>query len=473
MNPFHEQLLLFFQNDVKEKKREEGWDERVDPELRAFCDEISRLLRNPVALPLDQLIEQRQKLLASRPIHLELQLLRIFPDLKVVRGLPRLYSKLDPSQSKLDPRYTNLFDLKKVVALGALCKLYEQIPFPKDVKIALVGHSYFLEIIEAKILELFPYLKIEKRAENRDDLILEVEGEKIGFQGSGCGLSDHSMGLHFLDRGMILSQEPEQSAVCSNSYFADLRSEEGVFVYFHSLLKFLEDDERDLEVVVPNFDACAAYFSRREAPFEGDYKIKNLIVEMQGSIASRSLSSKGKTVRIVVSDRIPDASAEFFACGNNWSFAKAVSEKKFFFLDFIGEKKSLLKDLIALAKNRLPQIPAVVELLRLYGRISPLQEDDEWVDECRWEDSVDLLQASEEIACALRNDEIKAGFQKLGQILREEFNANGFLIQLISRAVCHRRRPKLAAKERELLFEFMTGKIPFSQLLEAMKEMIF
>lgn len=467
---FHERLLQFFQNDLHNKRRDEGWDERIDPELRSFCDELSRALRQTIPISLEKLVEQRQRLLTSRPIDPELHLLRIFPDLRILRGLPRLYRKDNPSQSKIHPGYTNLIHLKKIIALEALCKLYEQMPLPKDVRISVAGDPYLCEILAEEICEAFPYLEAEVRKEETEKIILEIEGQEICLSGTGSGLKEHAMGLHFLERGVIISKHSDAH---EGPFFADLRTENGVFVYFHALLKFLEDDQRDVEVFVPNFDACAAYFSHREKPFEKEFNLQSLTIEVNGCTATKGLASKGKKLRIFLTESGIAQCEEFFACGSESGLSRALSQNKIFFVDFPHSKRSLLKDLIALAANRLAQYPAFVELLRVYGRIFDRHDQDEWVDDLQWEEPIDLLQASEIIANAINNPEVKSGFQRLTQILKEEYSCNKFLVNLIQRTICHQRRPKLAWKEQEILSDFLNERVSFSKLIEEIKESTF
>ena len=86
LQTFHDQLLLFLQEDLKKKKIEEGWDDRYDEMMRSYSNAISQAIRSSAPMPLEEIIEQHQYLFQGRgPMHLEQKLLLSFPDSEMVR----------------------------------------------------------------------------------------------------------------------------------------------------------------------------------------------------------------------------------------------------------------------------------------------------------------------------------------------------------------------------------------------------
>jgi hypothetical protein len=473
-SPFHEQLLLFFQEDLR-KKEEEGWDARIDSELRSFSDDVSRALREGTLFSLEGLIARRQYLLQTRPIHLELKLFQLFPDslmrrlrlspLQVIRGIPRFYKKTEPTLAKLDPAQP-LLQLKKNIALRALCELYEQVPIPKNAHVTLVGEPRLAALAKDILQEHVPYLTVELFTSTQEsDLVLQMDHQ------FGTESEQHTFGFHFLERGILLPQliaaEPD-----TNFFYADLRTAVGLTLYLSALLRWRANDTRDLTVYVGNRNALIETMKHLPSvPGVGRW-----VVELGSRVAVMKQNEEGKTVRCISPD-LPSSlqtliaqSANFIGCGSDAALSVALAQNKIFFYD-----GPMGKDLLALAENRLPADRDLNRLLRLYLHNQGAHEDHEWIDEfvVQGETSLEHDQIASEIAVLLCNENLPYVFQKMCTIVKERYNGNSFLCQFIQRAVAHRRRPKLAQKEQELLAQFLQDQLSFVNFIEAMRDVLF
>ena len=430
---FHEQLLHFFQEDLQRRKEEEGWDEQIDPEIRTFSDELSRAVRD-TNYSLEKLVGLRQHLLATRPIHLEFQLFRLFPEslmrklqlppLQIIRGIPRLYYKSNLSLSKLAISYA---DLKKKIALRSLWFLYDQMPVPKNVRINLVGNLPLASMAKEIILENFPYLEVDVLSEKEGfDLTLTID-HNFGF------------GFHFLEQGILIPSMISVEAK-QNFYVADLQTPLGLSVYLHALPPKVEVCVLDRELLLRTL---------RQNPDLGE--------RFSFIVPEKPLIS-GELHTLIAQ------SAGIVGCGSDASLSCAIAQNKLFFYE-----GSHLKDLLALAENRLPLDRNLNQILRFSLTIYAHQlEEGDWIDEIKIQEEFPL-----DLGTVLQNIEVQREFQRLCHIIKENYSCNQFLFQLIQRAISHQRRPKLAQREEELFFQFLKNKISFSAMIEEMRDALF
>jgi len=117
---FHQEVVSFLQIGAPPSKLDE------------ILENYRHLIGEPSFIHLDQqwLSSFSQKEFA------ELQLFDYFP--KVYRGLPRLYNRHMPSQSKIKPNFTNLYALKRLTIDQALYSLYSGIDILENTRISIV-----------------------------------------------------------------------------------------------------------------------------------------------------------------------------------------------------------------------------------------------------------------------------------------------------------------------------------------------
>jgi hypothetical protein len=514
-----------------------------------------------------------QKILQAFPdsemISLNLKPLRIY------RGLPRLYRKNQPQFSKLKPHFSYLPSLKRSAAIKPLLSLYQHVPVPADARMAIVcrvlpdglGDYYAGREAATLIKQAFPRLDVhffvisEQELPSMQDLYAERwEGSESQLRllqecdlvlqiPTACPQIDeikakmdpsagpkwecvgeygfveteafhpqsqaHSMGLHFLERGILTrlvdshisihemesesmvqwlfeNQRPDQEAVAcyltkSRFFLAYLFSSPGIYVYLHALLKSLENDDKNIDICVPDFLKIITYFDQRLQaqldPIEKRYGVARIVLCIDSQSAVMNLAPAGKTLRILCprklhsSDfqRLLSFSEEFVACRGDQSFSEAVSCNKGFFYEPRDHSRFFLKDLIAVAQNRIPSYSTTIDVLRLSMKIlehnSPLEEG-EWIDEIavQQQEKMDLIQIAEAIGQCLQDSKTFAGFKKLNRILFEEFSCNAFLVQLVQRSICHRRNPKIDDLEEKEIGRFIAGQQSFSLVVEHLNE---
>jgi len=583
---FHDQLLLFLQEDLKQKKNEEGWDERYDDMMRSYSDAISKAIRSSAPMPIEEIIEQHRYLFEGRgPMHLEQKLLLSFPDsemndlhfkpLHIYRGLPRLYRKNQPQISRLKPNFAYLPALKRCAAIKPIFSLYAHATIPANAKVAILSWlipdglgDYFASCEAARLIKnAFPTIELHIIAISDKELPAAADCSVMRWDSSdihvqllaGCDLilqmptyypktdeikarieafckdsavpkwemlgqygfleSDlfhprttaHSMGLHFLEKGILTRPiDPDltisglqneqlihwlfnQSAPgCEEIgryhqnhrfFLAYLFSQAGIFVYLHALLKSLENDSKDIDLCMPDPAKILTYFEKRIQDkldlIEKSYQIQQIVFHIGSHVAVWKLNSDGKTLRILCPDALSSSdfqrlfafSDEFVACCGDQSFSEAVSHNKCFFFDLPDHSRFFLKDLIALAQNRIAHYPASVEVFRLFAKVLEHNLPDEsgdWVDETSIQrQKMDLLEIAETIGGYLQDPKTFSGLKKLNRILMEEHSCNEFILHLVQRAICHHYHTDIEQFEEMEFARFICGELPFSSVIQS------
>jgi hypothetical protein len=301
-----------------------------------------------------------------------------------------------------------------------------------------------------------------------------------------------AMGLHFLDRGLFLkSFRPSALTDLEKApafheigrekrfFYASLASKTGVFVYLHALFKSLEWDGKEIDLCIPDEKALLAYIQARlianQPILEKSYGISTIALEMGSKTNVLEISPKGKSVRIF-SEGVDLVHSEYFTAATGIDgFADAVAANKGFFYDPGTISHSFVKDLTALAENRIAAHRSTVSILRLFTKVYQQEsnpEEGEWVDELsiQSEEKAPLLEMAEKIGIYLQDPDALAGFKKLNRLIAKEHSCNTFLLHLVQRAVCHRRRPRVALLEEEAVTKFTLNQIPISYLVQHIQD---
>ncbi len=528
---FHEHFLLFLQNDLQQKKKSEGWDERLDPEVRSYRDLLSRLIRGQEPLKLQEIVDKYHTLFDKRgPVHLEHKILEAFPEqemkklgfspLRIIRGLPRVFCKNAPVlSSKIHPAFTYLPSLKRAALAKPLYSMYKDQALPKDAKMAISAAGSTDRLLAAEIAhqmkQMFPDLDIRINPEKGDlaeaDLWMQLSGveaevgqpivEKISWRGPSNGAM-HSMGLHFLDCGIFLrsfrqarwTEEPGafgdlEIEKGKRFFFSSLKSPTGVFVYLHALFKSLEWDDKEIDLCVPDPKPFIDYFQARLADnrpvLEKSYGLSEISFSWGSQTNRIEISPTGKKVHIFSPVSLSDAelrrflllSGDFAGVSGNDGFTDAVAANKGFFYDPATLTPSLVKDLIALAENRISAHRSTVGILRLFTKLYGQQvklKDGDWVDEIsiQCEEKAPLLEIAEKIGIYLQDPDALAGFKKLNRIIAKDYSCNAFFFHMLQRAVCHKRRPQAALIEEEAVSKFISSQISLSQLVQHLQDVL-
>ncbi|MBS0625938.1 MAG: hypothetical protein JSS32_07805 [Verrucomicrobia bacterium] len=323
-----------------------------------------------------------------------------------------------------------------------------------------------------------------------------------------------SMGLHFLEMGILTRKvlgngfasvqnkevlewlfgtdapgpaEIERYGNEHHFYLAYLSSTEGGKVYLHALLKSLERDDKTIDLCTPDLKWFVEYIEKCKAEASPILKevfgVRQIEVWQGGHVYVEKISDGGKTVRIFCSGALShgdfqallSASGEFAAVRGDQSFTEAVCANKTFFYDSGLHARYFIKDLAALAENRIAPHRGTLVVLRqmartFLARLHPQESD--WVDEVYFQQSetFDWFDSSQKIGMALQDPDTVAGFKKFNRILFEEFSCNEYLVHLVKRGLLHEDNPILSLMEEKQVEMFTSQRQPFKALILNLQE---
>ena len=324
---------------------------------------------------------------------------------------------------------------------------------------------------------------------------------------------NRSMGLHALEKGIFIRKskqasfaEIEQKNLLQllfntelpgpaeiDSYEQKIRFHVGYLstpiggaIYLHSLLKMWKRDEKDIDICSPDPNWFIEFYEMREkegkALLEESYGVKQIIVLWANESRTIALSQTGKTVRILCPGVLSSSdmqklialSGEWVGVRGNQSLSEAISAGKAFFYDGRDHSRYLIKDLIAMAENRLSGYKSSLHAFRMIGQafLWNRREDTEvFVEESHFQldDKMPWYEIATELGLSLQDSDCIAGFKKYCRICEEERSVGPFICHLVERALFHLERPDVKAKEKQLSKLFGEGKIAFSTLVKNLR----
>lgn len=325
---------------------------------------------------------------------------------------------------------------------------------------------------------------------------------------------NRSMGLHFLEKGILVHKasmasfaEVENRALLTGLfgteapgpaeieayheahqfYLASLATPFGGAVYLHALLKAQEHDSRTIDICTPDLNWFIQYTEMQNAQgkpiLDRSLGVASIEVAWQGQSYAVATGAEGKKLRLfspgAISQKdfraLVSLSGEFVGVRGDQSFSEAVSTNRVFFYDGREHARYFLKDLAALAENRIAAHRSALSCFRGMGKafLHHLpQQEGEWVDETFFQEKEDWLEIAFQIGISLQDPDAVAGFKKLNRIIAEEYSCNEFLSHLVQRSVCHRQNPLLAMEEAELLAAFGSKEISFPTLVLELKGLL-
>lgn len=436
--------------------------------------------------------------------------------------------------SKIHPAFSHLPTLKKSALAKPLYSMYASQPLPSDAKVAIFAKAGSDTLLAKEIVyqmkQAFGSLDIRLAAEVDErelrgfDFLLHISSERGAIERI-LMLDDprplpkverfgrQMMGLHFLSRGIFLKSFRDASLADLESevvlnwlfeetaglheieayrkqrrfFLSQLSSQTGVFVYLHALFKSLEWDSKEIDLCFIDARPLLEHFHNHlvdsQPVLEKSYGIRRIDLTYGGRTQSFEVSPKGKTVRIFCPDDLSEAdlgrlllwSEDFTGISGIDGFSDSISANKGYFYDPATLSSSFVKDLIALAENRIAGHRSALSVLRLFTKLFEQQctpEEGEWVDESsiQCEEKMPLLEIAERIGVYLQDPDALAGFKKLNRLIAKEHSCNAFLLHMVQRAVCHRRRPEVARLEEEAVSKFILNQIPISYLVQHMQD---
>jgi len=344
------------------------------------------------------------------------------------------------------------------------------------------------------------------------DLTLNARMEKIGEYGflesewfhpkSG----NRSMGLHVLEKGIFTRKsvqptfaEIEQKELLVTLFgmetpgaeeivayrqrhqfhLAYLATPIGGAIYLHSLLKMKERDEKEIDICSPHLSWLITWLKEEKAFLAEPFGVKEVQVLFNGHTHRIPIAEKGKTVRIIspgalsVADmrRLYFLSDDWVAVRGNQSLSEAISAKKAFFYDGRDHARYLIKDLSALAENRLQGHRSALHAFRMMGQAflwNLPEEQGTWVDESFFQRAEKLpwLDIAIDLGVTLQDSDAIVGFKKICTLISEEHSFNSFLFHLIERELFHAKNPAVRELEEKLMRLYANSEISFSTLVK-------
>jgi len=373
------------------------------------------------------------------------------------------------------------------------------IPYEKECSFSLLTEEA-LEILRSSDLILqmptfYPHSDELVKALGKNGPKIECVGE-YGFLESNWfnpKSGNYSLGLHFLEKG-ILTRKPCQADWsdvknehlhkwrCPENrfYLAYLTSAVGGAIYLHSLLKSLENDTSGIDLCVPDLGWFVQFSERQNKAgrplLEWDLGISSIEIFYEEQLYSITVAPEGKKLRLLCPGVISQSdfrallalSGDWVAVRGNQSFSEAISQGKAFFYDGREHARYFIKDLAALAENRVRNYPGTLACIRgmAQGFIYNLPvEEFDWVEETFFQDLEEWTAIALQMGFSLQDPETVTGFKALSKVISEEFSANSFLCHLVQRGLCHRECPDLSEFETEQVSKFTSQTLSFAELI--------
>ncbi len=288
---------------------------------------------------------------------------------------------------------------------------------------------------------------------------------------------NYCMGLHFLELGILIRESKEKGdfrtlenktllyALFSTTtpqtidieryrtfhrlHLAYLVSPIGGAIYMHALFQFYRNDSRTIDICTPDIGWLIQYMNLQKGLFLiENYGIQEIEIHYDGKIHRRELARSGKKVRFLsgsLSDndfrKLMILSEEFIAVRGDQSFSEAISANRLFFYDGAIHARYFIKDLIALAENKLSHNPGALSLFRAMGQAFAYQipdETGEWVEETAFQERQPWENIANRIAISLHSEQTLAGFKQFNQMVASEYSCNEILCQLVAQELSHR-----------------------------------
>lgn len=294
--------------------------------------------------------------------------------------------------------------------------------------------------------------------------------------------SNRSMGLHFLEKGILIRKRQKKGASSFSSlenqelinwifpsgieeekylsahhfYVAYLATAIGGAIYLHALLKTHELSEKGIDICSPDIGWLVSYLEFQNKSGRPILESDRYFLEVytKEKIYTFGLSHL-KKVRIFCPGSISSSdfhilmelSGDFIGVRGNQSFSEAISISKPFFYDGREHARYFIKDLVALAENRIRSHRASLTILRKMREsfIYNLEkEEKEWVEETHFLEKRPWQEIAVQLGQALQSPKAALGFRELAEIIRQEYAFNEFFCHLVQKELCHFSDPERA-----------------------------
>ncbi|HEX2583175.1 MAG TPA: hypothetical protein VHL30_03570 [Chlamydiales bacterium] len=320
---------------------------------------------------------------------------------------------------------------------------------------------------------------------------------------------NRSMGLHVLEKGIFIRKigrgsfaeiekktllqtlfktetpsplEIEAYRQKKHFHLAYLATPRGGAIYLHSLLKMHERDEKDIDLCCPDLRWLIRRLQEENHLLVQPFGVREIEVLFEGQVHRIPIGDLGKTVRILSPGLLSQAdmrrlislSEDWIAVRGNQSLSEVISAKKAFFYDGCNHARYFVKDLSALAENRLYEHRGALRAFRMMGQafLWNLPEDvAEWVEESHFqrEERLPWFEIATELGASLQEQDTLVGFKKICTLISEEHSFSPFLCHLLERELFHAENPLVREAEEQLVQLYATAQISFSTLVKNLR----
>jgi hypothetical protein len=323
---------------------------------------------------------------------------------------------------------------------------------------------------------------------------------ELGVFNKKKSFSTHSiLGLQYLPLFELLFTRRTQEAIKSYllkhtfnvSYTKTFR---GTSLYLHMLCKGLMDHPKDIDLCFFNLDLMLGVirgrFQKEERyPLWEQCKIGKVLIYTQSHVIPIAVSNAPKTLRLIhcpplAQDdlhRLFCFTEHLIGCTGDQTLCEAICSGMPFFYDPPPFKRAILKDLLFLAKSRMPQHPFLEQLFRLLLKNPHVmfeEADGEWVSEDYVQSENDRLSLNEDsdekigdaLASLLNDPSFKEGFLQLRDLVHREHSFDSMLEGVVNRLLVHQHFPALMQWEQGALSEFAKGDLSAINFLILLRE---
>lgn len=255
-----------------------------------------------------------------------------------------------------------------------------------------------------------------------------------------------SMGLHFLEIGILIKNDEEQVKECpaieekiaplltweqflshSDFIFAYIKDVSGLFVFLSIALKKYTSSPKNLVIALTDASLFLQLMRDGKISLE-KHHIKELRVRLKDAKYRIPISSEGKCLEIVELGSLTPAEVSFLyqsskalcACRGNQGFSEVVSLNALYFYDPAPHAQPFLMDLYAVASKRIEAFPSAVEYIRGFLELHHLKT--------KKEDLTPLARKMADLFCL---DATAKGILLLSEILQNEFNASAVIPKIV------------------------------------------
>lgn len=249
---------------------------------------------------------------------------------------------------------------------------------------------------------------------------------------------ERSMGLYFLEKGVVILDPIKPLSRDLNRYFAYLITKSGIQTFLETILIQRAKDDHDLTLIIPNLGKVIPLLET--IPFD-KYGIKDIHLIDGDESSHIILGTEGKTFTLIhekdlTQSKIRDylsTSNSFVGIRGDGSFTEAISTDALFFYDALDHALPFLLDLKRIAETFLLPYFSLCQFLDLLLKTKE-----------------DPSRRAKQIAELLEDPSLFVGLKKLKTIIREKYTFNPVINNLIKQNWAFYENSSLQKEKKEV-----------------------